>query len=170
MEKRLSVLEFGGGNSTFYFLSKGLQVITVESDPQYMDFLATVAQKAGFSAQIFHHFDDFLAQENTLDLAILAAKKLEDLPDIISKVRTDIISNDGISRREVLEDITRLKPNAIIVLDNVDYAANWGSLTRSSGKPDLIKVYRAFLRSPDYVIFLNSPKDAMAAALWIKRA
>lgn len=164
LNKRLSVLEFGGGNSTLYFLSKGLQVITVESDLQFVDFLATVAQKAGFSAQIFQHFDDFLAKENTLDLAILVAQQLSDLPDIISKVHTDLISSDGISRREVLAEIMRIKPNAIVVLDNVDYAANWGRLTRSSGKPDLIEVYRAFLRSPDWQRYIFEQPEGREGA------
>lgn len=150
-----------------YFLSKGLQVITVESDLQFVDFLATVAQKAGFSAQIFQHFDDFLAKENTLDLAILVASQLEDLPDIISKVRTDIIANDGMSRREVVEEILRLQPNTIVIVDNIEYAANWGRLTRSSGKPEWHKVFRQLLRSPDwqrYIFEQPEGRDGGAAA------
>ena len=152
--KRLSVLEFGGGNSTFFFLSKGVRVISVESDHDYVQFLTNVALNTGFSVSAFNTLDEYAASGSQYDLSIIIAKKLADIPNIISQVDADIIVNDGISRREVLEDIIKICPNSIVILDNVEYSANWGRLDRTSGKPDLIKVYRSFLRSTNWRTYI----------------
>jgi rubredoxin len=46
--------------------------------------------------------------------------------------------------------IMEVRPNSIVVLDNVEYSANWGRLDRSSAKPNLIETYRCILRSIDW--------------------
>jgi hypothetical protein len=145
--RRLTVLEFGGGNSTFFFLSKGLRVVSVESDENYIEFLSNTSRNTGYSVKVYDDSSEYLMSNSHTDLSIVFAQNLTDVPEFIGSIRADIIVNDGISRREVLEKIIQIKPKSIIVLDNVEYSANWGRLDRSSAKPDLIKVYRSFLRS-----------------------
>jgi hypothetical protein len=148
--RTLKALEFGGGNSTFYLLGKGLKVITVESDESYMKFLISVAESIGFeckSIEFSELNDDTI---DTYDLLIIKAKYLSELGDIISQFDWDIIVNDGISRREVLEKIHNRLGNTIVILDKVEYCANWGRLDRGSAKPDLIKAYRSILRDQDW--------------------
>lgn len=154
LNTRLSVLEFGGGNSTLFFLSKKLKVISIESDEGYVDFLSNVSRTSGFSVGVFSDPNGYLRDGTQNDLSIIFAKKIEEIPSVMDLVKTDIIVNDGISRREVLEKIMRDHLNSIVILDNVEYAANWGRLERSSAKPDLIKVYRSFLRSTDWQSYI----------------
>jgi hypothetical protein len=145
--RRLTVLEFGGGNSTFFFLSKGVRVVSVESDKKYIEFLSNISLITGYSIKVYDNSWEYSASDSHTDLSIVFAQNLTDAPELIGSIRADIIVNDGISRREVLEKIIQVKPQSIIVLDNVEYSANWGRLDRSSAKPDLIKLYRSFLRS-----------------------
>ena len=60
----------------------------------------------------------------------------------------------GIARREILEKLISDRINSILVLDNVEYCANWGRLDGDSAKPELIKVYRSFLRSNDWKAYI----------------
>lgn len=150
LDKRLNVLEFGGGNSTLFFLSKGLRVTTVESDEVYVKALISLVEAAGFKARVYSDLIEFESNAISEDLSIVFAKNLGEIPNIFDQVDFDVIVNDGISRKDVLINILEKKPNAIVVLDNVEYSANWGRLDRSSAKPDLIPVYREFLRSKDW--------------------
>ncbi|MCX8498867.1 MAG: hypothetical protein ORN25_05830, partial [Caulobacteraceae bacterium] len=81
---------------------------------------------------------------------VIKADNVSELGNIIIDYNWDIIVNDGISRREVLEEIHSKSVNAIVILDNVEYSANWGRLDRGSAKPDLIKAYRSILRDKDW--------------------
>ena len=82
------------------------------------------------------------------------ARSIDDFPKHLFTLGWDFIVNDGISRHECLEGIIRDNQDAVIVLDNVEYCANWGLLQRSSAYPPRIKAYRAFLRSSAYCNFL----------------
>jgi hypothetical protein len=146
----LTVLEFGGGNSTFFFLSKGVKVVCVESDKKYIEFLSSVARNTGYSVEEYVNSSEYLTRNSHTDLSIVFAQNLKDVPEVIESIEANCIVNDGISRREVLERILQIKPQSIIVLDNVEYSANWGRLDRDSAKPDLVRVYRSFLRSRDW--------------------
>lgn len=151
---RLNVLEFGGGNSTLFFLSKGLKVLTIEADKNYVDFLCNVARGCGFSAAVFLDGSSYVRDGSNYDLSIIFTAKLSDVLEIMDLAKADIIINDGIFRREVLDKISKDRPNSIIVLDNVEYSANWGHLDRSSAKPLLVKSYRSFLRSADWQTYI----------------
>lgn len=147
---RLSVLEFGGGNSTLFFLAKGLRVISIESDKGYVDFISSVAHNSGFSVCVFNDLNEYLHTNLEYDLSLIYSKQIDDVVDVIDKINACFIVNDGISRLEVLNKIVSVKSNSVIILDNVEYSANWGRLDRSSGKPDLVKAYRSFLRSSEW--------------------
>lgn len=143
-------LEFGGGNSTLYLLAKGSRVVTIESDDRYIDFIASAARNIGFktasvNAESFSL--DLVAHHN---LVIIKAKEYADVSHLVTAERWDFIVNDGIARKELLSTIHQHQVNSVVILDNVEYCANWGRLDRSSAKPDLIKVYRSILRDSQW--------------------
>ena len=151
IKERLTVLEWGGGNSTIYFLQNQCQVLTVESNDTYINYLATLTKQLGYKINVVstlteakHNFKDF-------DLTILKADKLEDIgEDIFDYINWSIILNDGISRLQVLEAIKKRDCNSIVILDNAEYCANWGKLEKASAHPDRVKSYRQFLRDPQW--------------------
>lgn len=151
MNKRtLKCLEFGGGNSTFYLLGKGLKVITVENDDNYIKFLEEISSNIGFKCKKINPYELDNKTIDSYDLLIIKASSISELGDIILQFDWDLIVNDGISRRELLEQIHNKLRNTIIILDNVEYSANWGRLDRGSAKPDLIKAYRSILRDKEW--------------------
>ena len=151
------VLEMGGGNSTLYFLSKECSVVCIESDDNYIDLLASAARSFGYNAQrsdwAGFNFKQLRSSASPV-LMIFKARTIEDLPKYAFGLDWDFIVNDGISRHECLEEIMKENQNAIIILDNAEYCANWGSLQRSSAYPPRIKAYREFLRSAEYCHYL----------------
>lgn len=146
---QLTLLEFGGGNSTLYFLQKKLKVVTIESDDGFITMLSDMANQLGYKSIKIQpeNFNDRTIIDN--DLVIVKALDISNLDHILNK-DWSIIVNDGIARKQVLEGVLGNKFNPIVILDNVEYCANWGRLDRSSAKPDLIYVYRSMLRSPDW--------------------
>ena len=149
-KRPLTVLEFGGGNSTFYLLKKGLKVVTVESEDAYIDFVCGIAERIGYRA-IQAKADDFSASLfSSFDLIAVKAGSIADTSGVLGRLAWDFVVNDGVSRREVLQQIHRQNIPTVLILDNVEYCANWGRLDRSSAKPDLIRAYRAMLRDPNW--------------------
>ncbi len=155
INRKLLALEFGGGNSTFYLLGKGIKLVTVESDDGYINFLMAVSESIGFRCKIIEldNLDRTTIDNN--DLLIIKSDNISNMGNILGLFAWDIIVNDGISRREILEQIRENLIHTIVILDNVEYSANWGRLDRGSAKPDLIKAYRSILRDKDWshVIF-----------------
>jgi len=156
---QLTVLEFGGGNSTLYFLQKKLKVVTIESDDGFIDLLCDMANRLGYKSikikpQIFNKK---LLEDH--DLVIIKAADIDDTDDIINKMDWSIIVNDGIARKHVLQEVSKSKFNPIVILDNVEYCANWGRLDRSSAKPDLIDVYRAMLRNSEWQHYIFEQQE-----------
>jgi hypothetical protein len=148
--RQFTVLEFGGGNSTFYLLSKKCKVVTVESDDGYIELLLNMARQMSFAACTVSaaSLNGDIISEN--DLIILKATSFSESGSVIDDYAWDFIVNDGVSRREILKHIQHNAINSIIILDNAEYCANWGRLDRSSAKPDLIKVYRSILRDANW--------------------
>lgn len=149
-DKQLTVLEFGGGNSTFYLLSKKCKVVTVESDQGYIDLLINMARQIKYTACAVDasSLSEGVMSEN--DLVILKAQDFSQVHDVIGGYSWNFVVNDGISRREVLSYIQENAIDCIVILDNVEYCANWGRLDRSSAKPDLIRAYRSMLRDSNW--------------------
>lgn len=146
----LTVLEFGSGNSTLYLLSRGAKVATIEGHDDYINFIVGMAERAGYTAAVVKAVDFTERDFDKYDLIAIKANELSETDGVIAKMDWSIIINDGISRKDVLSEIQNTDKNSIVVLDNCEYCANWGRLDRSSAKPDLIQVYRAFLRDPKW--------------------
>jgi hypothetical protein len=167
-EQPLTVLEFGGGNSTLFFLQKGFKTITVENDEQFIKLLSGFAIQSGLNVHLtdilnfdrshIDKFDLILVKANNYDSTV----KLAECPEIDAIIRAydwTIIVDDGIARKQVLEGILSAESQAIIVLDNIEFCANWGHLDTPSAKPDLIRVYREMLRSSDWRHYIFEQKE-----------
>lgn len=150
IERPIQALEFGGGNSTFYLLGKGINVVTVESDDAYINFLVDVSNSVGYKATSCDAKDFEKNRLSDFNLVVIKSSNITETDEIIHKQEWDFIIDDGISRKEVLQEIHSSSLNTIIILDNVEYCANWGRLDRSSAKPDLIKIYRDILRDKNW--------------------
>lgn len=146
----LTALEFGSGNSTLYLLTKGVRVVTVESDDAYVSLVCSIARNAGYQATAVDVQDFSQSLLADFHLVAIKASSLAETNGILTSNHWDIVVNDGISRREVLAKIHQSSLNSIVILDNVEYCANWGQLDRSSAKPELVKVYRAILRDKNW--------------------
>jgi hypothetical protein len=144
----ISVLEWGGGNSTIWLLQKGCKILTIESDQSFIDNLSKISADIGFRTMVSQSVTDCLNNFQDYDCVILQANKYENIGDkLFSKKDWDLIINDGIDRLKVLEAITCYSGSPIAILDNSEYCANWGKLERCSAHPDRVKAYRNFLRS-----------------------
>ena len=153
--QQVTVLEWGGGNSTIYFLNKGCRIMTVESDDAYIDDLLKVSRGLGFKATATSDPQDIAVRLTEYDLIIVKATKFEEVGEAIIRLQDwAIIVNDGISRKAVLEAIARRSCPSIVILDNVEYCANWGKLERCAAHPDRVKSYRHILRDPDWIFYL----------------
>lgn len=150
LKRKLIGLEFGGGNSSFYLLGKGAKIATIESDDGYIKFICDVAKNMGYSSVVssLADFDQSLFSE--YELVVIKAKDISETGNLISENSWDFIVNDGVSRRDVLLQVHSMNENTIVILDNVEYAANWGRLDRTSAKPDLVKAYRSILRDSNW--------------------
>lgn len=148
-DRKLTVCEFGGGNSTIYFLQKGCKVLTVENDEQFIDDLNGLSRVMKLNVKTIRSIDDdFEINFEKYDLVILKAVCYEDIKNhiFLERYKWDIVINDGISRPDILQYITTYLKNSIVILDNCEYCANWGRLARSSAKSNQSRVYRDFLR------------------------
>lgn len=158
----LTALEFGSGNSTLYLLTKGVRVVTIESDEAYIALVCNLARDAGYRATAVNieNFGQSLLDE--FHLVAIKATSLRETNNILTTHHWDFVVNDGISRREVIEEIHQTGVNAIVILDNVEYCANWGHLDRSSAKPELLKAYRSILRDRDWRNFIFEQPEGRA--------
>ncbi len=146
-----TVLEWGGGNSTLYFLSRKCRVLTVESDACYINDLSALTTSMGYRSVVVSSTADALRELDTADVVILQAKGIQDVEEQIFSGRDwTFLLNDGISRREVLEAVERSAFQGLLILDNVEYCGNWGSLERAAAHPDRVRVYRSLLRNPEW--------------------
>jgi len=155
-------VNLGGGNSTIYFLQKGCKVLTVENDEQFIDDLNQVAKIMKLNSKVIRDVvSDIQIELEDYDLIILKASCYQDIKaNIFSPTnKWDIVMNDGISRSDILKDITTNLQNSIIVLDNCEYCANWGRLARSSAKVNQSTTYRSFLRDTAWNKYIFEQKE-----------
>lgn len=150
-----TVLEWGGGNSSLYFLQKKCKVMTVESDTAFLESVSSMAKNLGHTVCVVQNVEDALKKYNDHDLTILNVPDLQSIgTNIFDALPWDIVVNDGISRDEVLDAVGAMKGSPIVILDNAEYCANWGHLERSSGKKKRATTYRNFIRNPDWQKYL----------------
>jgi hypothetical protein len=154
-KKALTVLEWGGGNSSIYFLQKQCRILTIESSEDFINDLLKLSQGLGYRARIVTTLEEVAIHFNEYDLTILKAEKFEDVGAAVFEMEDwSIILIDGISRQQVIETIIERKSSSIIVLENVEYCANWGKLERASAHPDRVRSYRRILRDPSWRQYL----------------
>lgn len=151
-----TVLEFGGGNSTLYFLQKGLSVVSVEADPRWRERLARITSELGFhvcptTAQPCDHVD----RATQPVLQIVAAERLDAVPPWVLAEEYLVTLNDGIDRWASLEALLARQDEDLLIVDNVEYAADWGTLPIGSGYPERAAAWRRHLRDParDWLLF-----------------
>jgi hypothetical protein len=150
-----SVLEWGGGNSTIYFLQKQCKIFTIESNEDFIHDLLKLSQGLNYRARVVKTLTEGTTNFNEYDLTILKADKFEDVGEAVFGMEDwSIIVVDGISRHRVIETIIDRKSTSIVVLDNVEYCANWGKLERASAHPDRVRSYRRILRDPSWRQYL----------------
>jgi len=154
LNRRLTALEVGSGNSTYYLLDKGIQVLSIETNPDYIDFVKSTSEAAGYSVRVVNNTaPEELASDLTI-VYVSASQDEETKPGFwfnklnmdFNQYKFDFVINDGPDRMFFLDAVRKLD-DVIVIIDNVEYAANWGRLNKSSAKPDLINIYRSFFRS-----------------------
>ncbi len=131
---QLRVLEFGAGNSTLFFLQKNCAVTSFESRAEYIDninaFVDTLKKNLNISqATKFHQIDAEIFNQNW-----------------------DIILIDGIARRQILQRIVSVKSDALIIIDNIEHAADWGHIPPQ--RPKRADFYQQFFQNTDYQHYL----------------
>lgn len=153
--KTLTVLEWGGGNSSIYFLQKECRILTIESNLGFIHDLLALSGGLGYKARVVTQLEEVTMHFDEYDLTILKADDFADIGEAVFELQDwSIILNDGISRLQVMEGLSERKINAIVILDNVEYCANWGTLARCSAHPDRVRSYRRVLRSSAWQHYL----------------
>ena len=153
LSRRLTAFEVGSGNSTLFLLMKNFSVVSVECDSGYVQHVRSSAIAAGYKVNIVRNYGEI---DPTYDLNILQLSEYSNSTkpgqwydesgiDEVS-LNYDLLINDGVDRLSFMRKFS-LCDQAIVLVDNCEYAANWGRLLKSSAKPDLIAEYRRFFRS-----------------------
>lgn len=104
-DRRLSVLELGGGSSNKWLLNRSKDVLTIETDPCFADSIAK--ETLNFS-------------NSTLLVSELTIELLSKLDVDFDLVIIDFNENETINRPEVALFVRDAFPNAIVCLDNSD--------------------------------------------------
>lgn len=159
LKKRLSMLEFGGGNSTVYFLQRGCSVVTVESEDVYIRDLVDLAKTIDISCCVVDSMPEYIKHSQDYDLIIFKATEYEAIKELILSKKWSIITNDGITRANILQDVYLKTEESIIILDNIEYCANWGRLEKCSGKKKQSELYREFLRDKNWAKYIFEQKE-----------
>ena len=156
LRRQCSVLETGGGNSSLYLLNKRCRVTTIEGDQRYINYMANVATNAGFKVNVCDKFNVNKDYDlNIIQVDKYERKKFDDghwyssLKIDNVKLEFDILINDGIDRLFFLKKFIK-SYNSILILDNVECAANWGKLTKLSADTNRSSEYRKFLRNTSW--------------------
>ncbi|MCH9844524.1 MAG: hypothetical protein K0U39_03360 [Alphaproteobacteria bacterium] len=131
---QLRVLEFGAGNSTLFFLQKNCAVTSFESREEYIDNVNALACAVKKNLNISH------------------VTKFHQIDDKIFKQNWDIILIDGIARRQILQRVVSVKSDALIVIDNIEHAADWGNIPPQ--RPQRADFYQQFFQNIDYHHYL----------------
>lgn len=154
--RRVTAFEVGSGNSSMYWLSKGVQVTSVETDEGYIEHVRGLASSSGFTVRVV---DAVPSGPSDYDLTIIRCPawdqgvKLGHWYNALgmdnAELNYDFLAIDGVDRLQFLNKFSTIK-DAIIILDNCEYGANWGRLTKSSAKKAVSAGYRDFFRRSDW--------------------
>ena len=107
INKKYSVIEFGGGRSTNYFLQKVDNLITIEHDKYYYDKLR----------------NQNLSLINKKKYAIYHLTKEDSFISFINKIKDqsiDLVLVDSMYRYSVVKNIlSKIKDNGLLIIDNI---------------------------------------------------
>lgn len=154
IKNKVTVLEWGGGNSTLYFLGKGCKILTVEHNDEYINCIVSMARSIGYSISVESNLLASFEALNSFDLVILKSFSFEEIGEDILDYEWTFIVNDGVSRTELNESLIKNKSKSIVILDNVEYCANWGKLARCSAHPERVRSYRKIIRDHKWKHYL----------------
>lgn len=153
VRRKINILEIGSGNSTLFFLGKpDVNIYSLKSDSDYLNFIKNTSILAGTSTKLIDQkvINNKYLKYNKDKLNLIFTKRI--LNHVLNNVNFDIVIIDGFNRKSALEKIIRNNNfNQLVVIDNTEYAANWGKLSRSSAAVTRTKVYRKVLRSKHWV-------------------
>lgn len=110
----MKVLEAGGGNSSLWFLSKGVELITYEHSAEWASHIrdAAPANRAQHTLKVMQ------GAAATADMAAIADHSLD-------MVLVDCM-NDYTRRNDCIRVlISKVKPGGLFILDNSDNPVNW---------------------------------------------
>lgn len=153
LSRRLTAFEVGSGNSTLFLLNKNFSVVSVECDSGYVEHVTGLAIATGYKVKVVHSYADIdpaydlnMIQLSEYTNAIKPGTWYAELGIDGVSLDYDLLINDGVDRMLFMRKFS-LCEQAIVLVDNCEYAANWGRIAKSSAKPDLISEYRRFFRS-----------------------
>ncbi|MEM6261846.1 MAG: class I SAM-dependent methyltransferase [Bacteroidota bacterium] len=114
----MKVLEVGGGNSSLWFLSKGVNLTTIEHDWQWADTVCTQARNR-FGGDVMERFN-------------MQVIEGEEAYEFIQQQEADfdLVLVDGMnhftSRNKCVElSLPKVKQSGWMVIDNSDHPINW---------------------------------------------
>ncbi|MEL6429612.1 MAG: class I SAM-dependent methyltransferase [Planctomycetota bacterium] len=115
------VLEFGGGNSTLWFLARGAEVVTIEHSEEWADHVrAAAVERHGPDAPL-----RVVVAEGSEALA--AANALDDASFDVGLV--DCMNAHTWRRDAVEAALPKVAPGGTLCLDNSDHPNNWAAVT-----------------------------------------
>lgn len=122
------VLEVGGGNSTVWFLHRGVRVTTIESNPTWAELIETRVRS-----------DPDVRSQSNLGLVVRRGPEAIDLIDGLPDGSFDVVLIDSIPEHTVRGPALRaarpkLKPGGHMILDNSDSPAHRDALAAMSDK------------------------------------
>ena len=117
-----SVLEFGGGSSTIWWLERGNEVTTIETDSAWVENLRKQVQAKGLQGK-WH-------VEHVADINMVNVEKA------LPQKRFDVVINDGLGDRNAAVELLNkfVKDEGLAVWDNSDRAEYKDALTEFQGK------------------------------------
>lgn len=151
-----TVLEVGGGSSTLYFLQKGLSVVSVESDPSWRERLRWFGEDSGIHVcESMSGPCDHDDEGMTPNLQLITAEVFADIPEWVFSPDYLLSVSDGIDRWEVLDRLIATQGEGLVIVDNLEFASDWGCLPISAGYPERAAAWRGHLRDTrrDWLLF-----------------
>ena len=101
IEEKITVLEWGGGNSSIYFLQKNCKVCTVEDNPSFISDLISLSDTLNLKSIIVKELDELKDNFDDYDFLILDISEKKIIQkDIFNIINWSIIVNDGANRAE----------------------------------------------------------------------
>lgn len=151
-----AVLEIGGGSSTLYFLQKGLSVVCVEADLSWRQRLLWLGKDLGFDvAESFEDLSSSVSEAvGNPFLQIVPAESFSDIPDWVFSKNYLLSVCDGIERWESFDRLVASQQQGLLIVDNLEYASDWGRLPVGSGYPERVAAWREHIRNGNHVWLL----------------